>query len=145
MPEQRLKGQEVEIMLIVGGEAKTTITAIKNFEVSGMLEILREGYLGETTDRRDEIYRGVKGRMEVHFENSEMLLLARSIADRARRRVPGSRINVKATLNFPNGERPIIVVPNAFFGEFPMNAGDRASYVGTSVDFEAEDYRLLNI
>src|SRR6185295_7931744 len=102
------------------GVPQATITDIRSFEVAAQLEILREGYLGETTDRRDEIYRGVRGRMEIHFENGDVFNLMRGVVDRARRRnqtAIDEVINIKATLNFPGGGRPIVLIRDAFFGE----------------------------
>jgi hypothetical protein len=142
--ETRIKGQEVEIVIVSGSTPLETITDIKSFEMTAQLEILREGYLGETTDRRDEIYKGVKGRMELNFENDDIIALMRQVVDRARRREPGLKINIKATLVFGNGDRPRINIPNAFFGEIPMNFGSRSDYGSITLDFEAEDFSVVS-
>lgn len=144
MAETRIKGQEVEICIVSGNTPLETITDIRSFELTAQLEILREGYLGETTDRRDEIYKGVKGRMELHFENDDIVALTRQIIDRARRREPGLKINIKATLVFGNGDRPRINIPNAFFDAIPMNFSGRGEYGVVTLDFEAEDYSVVS-
>ena len=66
-----------------------TITDVKSFDMTWLLEIIKQGYLRETTERRDEVYHGVKGKLSFNFENQQILALARSIIDRARTRVPG--------------------------------------------------------
>jgi len=81
--------------------------------------------------------------MELHIENPDILTLAQQIVDRARRREPGSRINIKATLAFPSGIRKIVSIDNCFFGEIPINAGSRQDYVTTTLTFEAESLRFL--
>lgn len=143
MSTQRIKGQEVEVLLIDGGEPRDTITDVRSFEFAAQLELLREGYLGETTDRRDEIYRGFRGKIEFHFENRDILSFTRSVIERARRRTPGVRINIKATLNFPNGDRPRILLRDCFFGEIPMSFASRSDYGSVSLDFEGEDYQVI--
>jgi hypothetical protein len=136
--DQRIKGQEVQALLIVDGEVKDTITDIRSFEVELQTEILREGYLGETTDRRDEVFKGVRGRIELHFENQDVFDLFQQVVNRARRRQPGTTINVKASLNFPNGQRKLVIVENIFFGPIPMAFANRADYGTISLDFESE-------
>lgn len=118
---------------------------MRSFELAFQTEILREGYLGETTQRRDEIFNGIRGKMELHFENQAVFGLFASIVNRARRREPGVRINIKAALNFPNGERPVVNIPNVFFGEMPVNFGSRADYGAISLEFEAESATVVGI
>lgn len=140
---QRVKGQDVEVLIIVGGVAQDTITDIRNFEVVVKLDKLQEGYLGETTDRYDEIFKGCDGSMEMHFENSDVFNLITSVIDRARRRVPGVKVNIKATMNMPNGERPRIVLQDAFFANVPMTFGSRSDYGNIKLDFSTSDYSVL--
>ncbi len=56
---QRIKGQEIEVRLIVDGVLQSTLTDIRSFEVTPKLEKLEEQYLGETTMRYDEIFNGL--------------------------------------------------------------------------------------
>lgn len=143
MANQRIKGQEVEVMVVVDGRALSTVTDVRSFEVGPQLEIKREGYLGETTDRRDEIFNGVTGRMELHFENQDIFGLFTAVVDRARRRTPGVKINIKATLNFPGGDRPRVLINDAFFGPFPINFAGRGDYGAVTVDFESSDISFI--
>jgi hypothetical protein len=59
------------------------------------------------------------------------------IIDRAARREPGVRINVKATMQFPSGQRVRIMIQNVFFGEIPIGFGSRSDYGTISLDFES--------
>jgi len=143
MSDQRIKGQEVEVLLVVDGDMIDTVTDVRSFEVAPKLEIKEEGYLGEKNNRHDEIFNGVRGRMELHYENADVFDLMQSIIDRAKRRTPGTQINIKATLNFPNGDRPRVLVKDAHFGEIPFSFGSRSDYGTVSLDFAADDISVL--
>lgn len=143
MADQRIKGQEVEVLLVVGGQARDTITDVRSFELALKFDLLQEGYLGETTDRYDEIFRGARGRMELHIENETIFTFFTSVLDRAQRRVPGTQINIKATLNFPNGDRPRVIIQNAFFGEMPLGFGSRSDYGAVTLEFSSSDIRVI--
>lgn len=140
---QRIRGQEVEVLLVVDGVPKTNMTNIKNFEVTLETEIMSEGYLGEPTERKDSIFKGVSGRMDMHFDNQEVLRVYQAIVDKARRRTPGTKFNIKATLNFPNGQRPRVVIPDVEFGQLPLNFGARGDYGSATLDFAASDLSII--
>lgn len=143
MAESRIKGQEVELIFIENNVPLTTIADIRSFEMAAQLEITREGYLGETTDRRDSVYRGFRGRIEVHMENKDVLEFVRRLIDKARRRTPGARINMKVTLVFPGGDRVRVVLKDLAFGEVPISFAGRAEYGTIGLDFEGEDYNQI--
>lgn len=143
MADQRIKGQEVEVLLIVNGQVQQTITDVRSFEVTPKFDKLEEGYLGETTDRYDEMFKGVRGAMELHFENQDIFNLVQSVLDRARRRTPGTIVNIKATLRFPNGQRPRVIIQDAFFGDMPINFGSRADYGTLKLDFESSNFQKI--
>ena len=135
----RIRGQEVEILIVIGGQVQDTITDVRSFEIAPQLDILVEDYLGETTDRPDSIFRGVTGRMAIHIENDDIFDLWDSIINKARRRTPGTQINIKATLNFGNGDRPRVTLNDCEFGSLPLSFGSRADYGEVSLEFRAAD------
>jgi hypothetical protein len=141
--DQRIKGQEVEVLMVLNGSVQNTITDVRSFEIAIQTELLREGYLGEKTDRRDEKFNGVRGRMELHYENKDIFDLIQSIVDRATRQSPGTKINVKATLNFPNGDRPRVLISDVYFGEVPLSFGGRGEYGTVALEFEASGYKTI--
>lgn len=143
MSDQRIKGQEVEILLVQDGNIQSTITDIHSFEVGAKLELLQEGYLGETTDRYDEVFKGMRGRIEYHVENGDFLNLMLAFINRAKRRTPGTIINVKATLNFPNGQSPRLIFSNIFSGEQPIGVPGRPNYVTYGMEFACSDVRKI--
>jgi hypothetical protein len=140
---QRIKGQEVEIILLVNNEPRENLTTCKSLEWTFKTELLQEGYLGETTDRYDTVYKGVSGNMEFHFNSIEPFNIARSVISKARRRTPGDKINVKFTCNFPSGKRARIVIPDLEFGPMPFGFSERSGYGSFKIDFAASDANVL--
>lgn len=140
---QRIKGQEVEVLVVVNGAPKTNMTSIRSFEVTLNTEVMSEGYLGETTERKDSIFKGISGRIELHFDNQEVMKVYQAIVDKARRRTPGVKINIKATLNFPGGQRPRVMLPDVEFGPMPLNFSSRSEYGSATLDFEGSDMQFM--
>lgn len=140
---QRIKGQEVEVLVVVNGAPKTNMTSVRSFEITLNTEIMSEGYLGETSERKDSVFKGVSGKIELHFDNQEVMKVYQAIVDKARRRTPGTKINIKATLNFPGGERPRVLVSDVEFGPLPLSFGSRSDYGTASLDFEASDVAFM--
>ena len=140
---QRIKGQEVSLLLVEDNVPLVEITTIRSLEVAALLEILTEGYLGETTDRRDSVYRGYRGSIDIHFESREPLDFMRRLVDKARRRTAGARVNCKATFNIPGSDRVRVLLKDLAFGEIPIGFGGRAEYGTIGLSFEGEDFSLV--
>lgn len=143
MADQRIRGQETEVLLILDGTVLDTITDIRSIEFAFKLEMKEEGYLGELTNRYDEIFNGMRGRIEFHFENDDIFTLITAVLERAKRRTPGTLVNIKTTLNFPNGDRPRVIIPDVKFGEIPINFASRSDYGTMGLDFQGEDAQIL--
>ncbi len=143
MADQRIKGQEVSVIMVENGNPLNTIRDIQSLDIEAGLEILSEGYLGETSDRKDEKYNGYSGSIAMHFSNPDVLDLTRRIIDRARRREPGLKINIKSILQFPNGVRTRVMLKDCFFGAIPMSFGGRGEYGTITIPFEGTDYSVL--
>lgn len=129
--------------MVANGVPQTSITDVRSFDFEFQTEIQSEGYLGETTNRKDSIFNGIRGSMELHYENQEIFNLVKSIVDKARRRTPGSKINIKTTLNFPNGDRPRVLIPDVEFGPVPFSFGSRTDYGTVRLDYEASEATIL--
>ena len=143
MSGQRIKGQEVEVIFSVDSKPRQNITNIRDFEFTPQFEIQSEGYLGQTTEQKDMIFNGLEGKLTMHFNNQDILKLIGELVDKARRRTPGVKINIKSTLNFPGGQRPRILIPECEFGPMPVNFGSRKDYGQVSVSWEASGFQFL--
>lgn len=139
---QRIKGQEATITITRGGVLENTLTDIFDFSMEFEGEIKRKGYLGEKTDRTDDVYRGVKGEFSMHSHTQDWLRFWTAVVSRMKRQVPDLVINISVTLLYPNLDNPVIFVPNAKFGELGLTMPDRVEYIAKKLPFAADDYDL---
>lgn len=145
MGAPRIKGQDLELLIVAGGEAKVTIRAFKDFDMTFKMERLTEEFLGETTVRVDDIFKGIEGKMTLQHESQDLLVLMTQIVERARRRTPGFDVNLKVALQYPNGQRPRIIIPKIAFGDLPLGFGGRSEYAETGIDFGAESATVISV
>lgn len=142
--KQRLKGQETRLSFSTPNGPAEGLDVVKSFEAEIQLEILREGYLGETADRRDDIYRGVTGRAELHMDSAKYFTFTQRVQDRAERRTPAAGVfNATSSFNFPDGTRARITFENIFFEGLPIRVPERAGYVAVTVAWECERIRRV--
>lgn len=140
---QRIKGQEVEVLLVMDNVVQDQLTAVKNFQMSYDFEILTEKYLGEKSDRFDEIFNGYSGSFGINFDSPDVFDFFNAVKDRAQRRTPGTKVNIKATLNFPSGERRRVLLQDAYFEGIPTNFGGRSEYGESTLSFKGAEPRTL--
>jgi hypothetical protein len=131
---QRIKGQEVVIQIVVNGILQEELTDIQSFHVALNLELLEQGYLGETTDRYDEVFKGAHFDFEMHHHSSDYAVFNQQLVQRARRQAPDTVINISAQLNFPNGQVVNTLFPDSYFGTPDQTVPARADYVKTKYD-----------
>lgn len=143
MPSQRLLGQNVSLIIIQDSAPIQEISCIRSFSFTYEQELKDEGYLGETTNRKDSVFKGMKMDMELHTNNNKVFNLIQSAVDKARRRVPGTRINIKCTLTWPNGDTARVTFPDVEFGAFPINANSRTDYVTVKLEAACSEARTV--
>lgn len=140
----RIRGQETLFRVIKNGQLVATLTAVKSFSIVFDMAQLTEGYAGETSDRHDDIYKGITGNFTFHPEAQDALTLADLIVQRAKRRTAQAAaiVSIASVLNFPNGNRPRISIPDIKLGPIPLNMTGREAYVDMQFSFSADDYKL---
>jgi hypothetical protein len=143
MPSYRLRGQEVSVQVVKGGALLADITDVKSVEVEFQLDVMAEGYVGEFTDRRDDMFKGVTGKIEFHIENGAPFDLVNEIILRAQRRVPGVQFNVQSSVRLGNGQVRRLVINDLYFGSVPFNVASRSDYVTYSLSFEAGEGKFI--
>lgn len=144
MTTQRIKGQETVLVFVSDAGTEEGLGDVVSAEFEFQLDILTTRLLGETSDRKDDIFRGVRGRCEVQLENSQALAFVQRVKDRAQRRTAASgRFQMMTSLEFPNGERPRVLFPDIFWGSLPFNIGGGDEYVTLTLEFEGSDGRFL--
>lgn len=139
MPAQRLKGQEVSVLITRGGVLEDTLVDIQSFTMEVMMEIKGMGYLGEKTNRYDDIFNGVKFDMELHLHTQDFLTFLSAALDRAKRNTPDVIFNIVGVFAFPNGQTPTLILNDVKFGAFPMNVPARGDYVKFKLEGNTSD------
>lgn len=136
----RIKGQEISLLIVTNGQVEAELNDIRSLTITPRFDLLEENYLGETSTRYDEIFKGCSFDMELHYETQAVLTFIETIKARAQRRTPGTVVNIKTTLNFANGQRPKIILKDCFFADLPLGFAGRSDYgtlkiSGGCVDF----------
>jgi hypothetical protein len=139
---QRLKGQEVSILITNAGELEDTLTDIQNFNMELELETKAMGYLGEKTNRQDSIFNGVKFDFEIHVHSKDVWSFLQSLHDKAQRITPDVVFNITGVFTYPNGDQPEILLNDVSFGAVPMNVGSRGDYVKFKMQGTCEDVEI---
>jgi len=147
MPDQRLKGQEVSVRVVRGGNVVNSIDSISTFNDQVALELKEEGYLGEVVNRFDEILNGFGGDFEFHVTRGDWNDLVQAIIDRAQRRTPDVQFNVIRTDFYPNGDSVTYTYTNVFWGPVPTAVPSRGDYVRPRMEFRCgkRPYKLESI
>ena len=140
---QRLKGQEISLSVLVNGVEQVSLHDVKSLSITPNLDVLEEGYLGETSNRFDEIFKGVKVELDVHTEDEGVFAFMEAVKDRAQRRTLGTAINIQTTLQYANGQRPRIVLRDVFFADIPFNVGSRSDYASIKLSGSCSDFKRI--
>ena len=77
--------------------------------------------------------------MDLHTNNHRIFGLIKSAVDKAKRRTPGVRINMKASMTWPNGDVARVTFPDVEFGAVPVSTGSRADYVSIKLEAACSD------
>ena len=138
-----VKGQEVVVTIVADGQIQASITDIKSADFEFMVDMITRSYLGQTSDRYDEVFKGFKVSLELNIESQDVFKLIQLITDRAQRRNTNIQINIQAILNFPNGDRPKIYGQDLFFAAIPLNFGSRTDYGTVKLDGTGSAARVV--
>lgn len=146
MATVRAKGQDVRVTVTSPEGSVDVINegGIKSAEIVFKLKTLDEGYLGEKTNRKDDIFEGVSFSMEAHLTRPQYTDFVTSVVNRSTRRTPGEGVfNVLMSISMGTGLRRRIIVEDCFFGALPFTVGGRDEYVTVKIEGEASSGRFL--
>ena len=141
---QRLKGQEATISFVGPTGDEDGLQDVVSFEAELDVEILEEGFLGETANRYDDIFNGVSGRVEIQIESEAYFRFQQRVQDRAQRRSPAAgKFIAKASFRFPSGNRFRLTFEDIFFGPLPIRAPSRRDYVTATIQWKGSTIRRV--
>lgn len=137
----RLKGQDVSLAIMQDGTLESEIDTIQSAEIEFELELLEEGYLGETSDRVDSVFKTMRIEVKGHVSSTAYLDLANGIVLRAQRRAGAAvRIDIVGTFVFPDGGIRSIIIPDVHFEAIPLSIGGREEFVDFTLSGKARGY-----
>lgn len=126
--DPRLLGQQVTIRVVAGAQVVTEINSITNFNHNTVLEIKQDGFLGEVTDRYDQVFSGYKGDFEVQPNTSDHYNFTTKVEEKAKRIQPSLAFNIIVTEFYPNGQTAIITYMDVVWGGIGDGVGSRKDF-----------------
>lgn len=139
----RVKGQETTITITGADGTEDSLEDVKSAEFTFERDILSEGYLGQTTQQKDAVFNGVTGKLEVHLSKASVMDFVFRLNEQTRRRLAGEQWEVATSIDFPDGQRRRVIIPDAQFGSIPFNMSGREEFVTLALDFAADDADIL--
>ena len=139
MGDNRLKGQEVSILVNRGGVLEDQLNEINNFTFNDLLEIITKGYLGRKTEDKDMIFKGVDGSFNLDIAAASYFRFRQATIDKAMN-LNETEINIAGVFQFPDsGDVVTLSFPNCAFGQLAHNVGARADYVSVAIPFACSE------
>jgi hypothetical protein len=140
----RIRGENVQVKIVKGGkEILLPERAVVSIEYEPQQEITSHGFLGETTERKDEVYKGTTGRLTLQYSDPSVNEFIRDLNDRARRAVPAFKVNILVTEQYPDGKIDRLLFPDVKFGAEAKNYASREAYGVITLPFAVDDYVRL--
>lgn len=135
----RLKGQEIQILVLDGANRVDEIKAVASFDTESKLEIKQEGFLGETTDEFDMVYSGEGGSFECQIHAAKIAEFKQRVIEKARRIQPTITFNIVYVKLFANGDTTTTTFSDVAFGPITENAASRKDYVKAKFQFACSE------
>ena len=142
MADQRIKGQEVQLIITSGEDLEAELTDVKSCEFTPQFETKEDGFLGEKANRFDDIYNGIKGTITMHFHSGDLFDFIQKIKQRAQRSTPDRIFSITGVFVFPSGDIKSLTCPDVFFGPVPISTNDRGDFVEAKFEFAGSDFRV---
>jgi hypothetical protein len=131
----RIKGQEVSIRVVDSGTLVASLDSISSFNEEMKSEIKEDGFLGESTNRFDDIHNGYGGDFEFQFRRADWVNFQIRVQDRQTRKTPTTTFNVVRTDLYPDGTTSVFTYIDVKWGAMSAGAGSRADFVKGKCQF----------
>lgn len=139
---RKLKGSNTSVNVVSALTGlRYEFTDIKDCTVTFERDIQSEGYLGQTTEQKDDDFKGVSFKFTAHSRQARILELIHLI-NQITRGASVDSIQVVTTLRFPDGVRRVIMT-DCKFGNLEIGIGGKAEYVTFPIDGASDDYQIL--
>lgn len=143
MGQQRLKGQEIFVSVIIDNKVDDKIGPFLDLDVTLRKEILEGQYLGETTVQFDSVFNGCVFTLKYHLRAAAILKLIDKDIKRARYQAGGAlRFDMAAVMLLPGVTVPY-VFRDCHFGDHKLTVSDRKSFVEGALEGYCSDQPTL--
>jgi hypothetical protein len=139
MSSERIRGQEVNVIIVLNSVVQATLNCITDFEGEVSFEVISKGYLGEKTNRKDMIFNGAKFNYGLDTYTQDWIPFVQAAQALAKRTAPNNQINISGVFEYPNGDTPSMLLSACSFGPLPIKAGARNQYVNKKFQGECDD------
>lgn len=136
----RLRGDGTTVFVTRGGVLEATLTDIISLNVTVQREVMSQGFLGEKTERKDSIFKGIRVELEMQSSTQDIFTFEKALNAIAKRETPNVIINVMSLFTYPNGDQPLILISDVKFGDTPIQTGGRNQYATFRYSGEASDW-----
>lgn len=135
----RLKGQEMQLLVLDGANRVDEIKAITSQDNESKLEIKQEGFLGEVSDEYDTVYSGEGGSFEFQVHKIKWLTFKARIIAKAKREQPTITFNIVHVWLFANGDSLLRTYLDIAWGAISESAGSRKDYVKVKMQYACSE------
>jgi len=132
----RVLGQQVSVTLVFPTRPIKELGPILSASFNYEAEIIEQGYLGERGNRYDEIYKGIRGKLDLHLDNPNWPDFVDQVVQR-QQRLQTFVINLNGVFRFSSGVNRRLLIPDISLGMIPIEVGSRTEYVKSGLDFAA--------
>lgn len=131
----RIKGQEVSIRVVDSGNLVVSLDSISSFNEEMKSEIKEDGFLGESTNRFDDIHNGYGGDFEFQYRRADWSDFQLRVQARQTRQNPNLVFNVVRTDIYPDGSTTVFTYIDVKWGAMSSSVGSRADFVKGKANF----------
>jgi len=135
----RLRGQEVQFQVTAGGVLSDAFNAVADFNDTLLFEKSTQGFLGESTDRKDFMFHGVDGNFSAQVQNANWMRFQTTLKGIAQRTTPDVKVNLIRTDFYSDGSTATRKYVDCKFGASPTAVPSRADFVKVTFDFSCAD------
>jgi hypothetical protein len=124
----RILGQEVSVLILQDGVLVEELKPIRSFAGVDRFRMLDVGYLGEKSNRKDQVFDGMTFEFEMHVSKSQFWTFKQAVRDKAQR-VRDITFNITGVFSLPDGTIITETYEDVAWGEIPTNVSERGDYV----------------
>jgi len=143
MANERMKGKDVVLTLLVDGAEKDTIGYAKSIDADFKITLESENYLGQSAPLSNEDFEGADVSIsDIHFVNHDYFDLLEILVRRAKDNVSSEKIDITANFTI-GGVTRTVSFNDCKFNSPKVSARERKSYVTGSISAHSDDVSFL--